>query len=185
MPPKIEARGHGNILVDGVPAGNVVDVLINHGKALADDPPKRSDVLNGVLAALDAHARDEAAAHAADIKTLEERHAAELEALREAHDAALRAAEEAHRERLAADGLAREVRHRAAIEALESEHAGVVGRQAAEIQALKAQVDALGGTELAQRLRAEAELAEHERTLAHAAERAETLRAMLAKASDA
>lgn len=146
--PTIVVNDPNNVTVDGTPVGSIPDVLANYG----DVPGIRS----AVLAALQAWKDDMLREHAIERGELAEQHGDEIVQARAAFDQM--------KARHVADLDALGASHAERVEAFKAKHAEALAAKDAEIGRLKAKVaeqksliDALGGTELGQRMAREAE----------------------------
>lgn len=159
--PTIVVNDFDNVTVDGVASGSVPDVLANFKGVTGI----RGDMQTAVQAWRDgrekAHADAVAAkeqAHADALAGKDQAHAEALAARHEEHQAALAAKDAAHADALAAKdaALAEAAAH---AEAEAARLRDTIASQQTMLNERQAMIDALGGTELGQQMKREAELA--------------------------
>lgn len=152
--PTIVVHSPAHVAVDGIDAGSVVDVLANYP---ADRfPGIRGEVLAGLSAWGDALRQ----AHEDDCRAICERHAADTVAARAVAEGRIAQLATSHAEAIAQI----EAGKTAALAERDEE----VARLRAEIAEKDAMIKALGGTELAQKLRREAQVKAAQEALAKA-----------------
>lgn len=154
-----------NVVIDGVPSGSVCDVLFNH------DPRDERGFRSELLTALQTWSDSRVQEHHAECQAICDAHAADDEAKAAAHKAALAAKDEEHQSAL----VRLQAEHQSAMSNLRAQADEAMAKWETDITAarsanaeLQIQINALGGTELGQRLAREAKVKEAQDTIAKA-----------------